>query len=179
MGREVIDPPPLSMEERAELDRKAMELGLIEPGAAGEPMLYATMEEALRAAGVDPNAAPAPTADPVEALQFARQSPRPRGGYLPPPVEIKVVETARLPDFTKVQGMDLQKGVAYLDSMEFQIPAENLRKLRQFVVELARRAMMQKLEEAVGLFARETPNGQGAAESTGEAVQRFPEGSSS
>lgn len=181
LGREVPDLPPLTAEERRDLDRKAVELGLLPPTESQG--LYETQEDALRAAGVDIDAPPAPTDDPVEALlrqprmstREAMYLARENGTFQP---QVQIVETARFPDFTKPQGMDLQKGVVYLDSMEFAIPEQHLRKLRKFVVELAHRAVMQKLEEAMGLFGPEVPSGQTGESSKGTTVQLFPERSS-
>ena len=173
IGQEVLDPPPLSAEERAFLDRQARDLGIVPSDHEGGPVMYETMEDALRAAGVDPDAPPAPTVDPVAQLAIARRTPNSvvgNAGMYRPPAEIQIVETARFPDFTKVQGMDLQKGVVYLDSMEFPIPPENLRKLRQFVVELAKRTLLAKLEEAASLFAPEVPSGSRASEGEGTTV---------
>jgi hypothetical protein len=176
MGREIPDAPPLSPEERDDLDRRARALGLLPP-VESEEGPYATMEEALEAARGPQPEEDAPQMDPVEAMRRnARRMPRtPANTFQGPTREVQIIETPRLPDFTKPQGMDLSKGVAYLDGMEFAIPPQQLRKLRKFVVELARLSFMEKLEAATRLFESEAMD-----DSTGmaAAVQPVSEGGS-
>lgn len=172
LGREVVEQEPLTMEERHELDRKAVELGILPPEAIGITTVgegeYATQEEALAAAGIDINAmdVAAPTADPT---LVPRRTPRMTTRMPAMPAQMRIIETPRFPDFTKVQGIDLVQGEAFLDGMAFKIPAEALRRMRQFVVELARADVMRRLTEAANLFAPEGSNGN-------EAVQQVQAG---
>jgi len=88
---------------------------------------------------------------------------------------------SRLPDFRKVEGIDLLRGYAMVDGMEFPIPTEKASEFKRFVVETARAAIMESMEEAVGLFTTpetaEVEDG-GSTTGTAPAVQQQPEGSS-
>lgn len=177
MGRVTVveEPPPLSAQEQAELDAKAAALGIMPPTEGDGP--YATMEDALRAAGVDPDAPPAPTVDPVMTRMAGTGRLSARHPNLTRPPQAVVVQP-RFPDFTKPESIDLQEGIALIDGMAFPVPPENLRRFKQFVIELAKRELVKKLEEAIGLFAREVTSDQGTTQGEGKEVQRVPEGGS-
>jgi|ERR1051325_7794544 hypothetical protein len=184
IGREVVEPPPLSIEERAELDARARALGLLPPDEGAEGP-YGSLEDALAVAR-GPEQEEAPTVDPVLAMAAeARAARRAREGRQtarefiasnPTERDVQIIETPRMPDFNKVQGMDLAKGVAYLDGMEFKIGPDQLRKLRKFVVELARVEFMERLNAAMGLFDPEAPSDD-ESPAASAVVQRVSEGS--
>ena len=124
VGREVE--PPLTVEERAELDAKARELGLM-PVEEGEQNLYPTLADAMKAgAPVEGPAVPAPAARAAV-----------------------VIEGVRLPNFTKVGGIDLIRDVVYVDSMEFSIAKEDADQFRLYAIQIAHNVITQKLNEAV------------------------------
>jgi hypothetical protein len=159
---------PLSFEEREDLDAKARALGLLPPLPGEGQGEYDSYEAALEAArGPEAPASEAPTVDPVLAMahnaRLARAArlgaPAPRMEQPMFAAEPTVVEVPRLPDFQNVQGIDLKKGVAYLDSMEFELGENDLRKLRKFVVQLAHHAFMARLNAAMGLFDPEGTDG--------------------
>lgn len=135
IGREV-ELPPLSPEERAELDAKAAELGILPEGQEDNP--YSSMSAALAAgASVEGPATPSPVVERthIQAIH-------------------KVVEPAlvRLPDFTKIGGIDLIRGVVYLDGMEFAIPKGDCDQFRLYTVRIAHAAITAKLVEAEKLL---------------------------
>ncbi len=117
LGREVVTTEPLTMDEKNELDRMAREAGIQderlgnieETGGA-----YATMEEALAAgASVHP---------PAQAASLGAQVGRPtRASVLAPANTASTLRVPRLPNFQNVQGIDLIRGVVYVDDMEFPI----------------------------------------------------------
>lgn len=158
--RAVEDTPELSPEEQQRRDQIAREMGLM-PGGPEEVVEYATMEEALAAAGAERGMDEAPVVLPLQHAGML--DPRFRGIQAVAQQPLKVVEMPRFPDFSKVQGIDLVVGEAFIDSMKFSIPPEALRKMRQYIVELARVEIMKKLDEAMGLFGPEAKNEQGAS----------------
>jgi hypothetical protein len=142
LGRVVPD-RPLTPEERATLDRMAVEAGVRDerlPGSAEAQPTYQTLEEAIRAG--------AAVEDTVVRVPVGARNLAP----LP--------SVPRMPDFRRVEGIDLERGLALVDGMSFPIPPEMVAEYKLAVVEVARDAIMEKLEEAVGLFARpETAEG--------------------
>ena len=58
----------------------------------------------------------------------------------------------RVPDFRKVEGIDLINNAVVVDGLTFPLSAEQALELRQMVVETARAAIMEKLDEAMKLF---------------------------
>jgi hypothetical protein len=163
--------PELTPAERAELDAQARAAGIMDEriGTApeGTASAYSSQEDAV-AAGAPvvrtPRAVVTPTGRVVTSA-------------LVPPIV-----APRLPNFRKVEGIDLLRDRVLIDGMEFPISAEDARGFKEFVVETARAAIMEKLNEAVGLFASpetaEDPNGGSTPEGTSTEVQREPEGSS-
>ena len=155
VGRPVEEPPPLTAEEREELDRQAILAGVLDPrlgnqNTDGTPIntpttAYGSLEEAI-AAGAPVNQ-PAPAVDPVENFRgTAREVVAMRE-------KVRVMTGApRVPDFRKVEGIDLINNAVVVDGLTFPLSAEQALELRQMVVETARAAIMEKLDEAMKLF---------------------------
>lgn len=123
-------PPPLTIEEREELDAKARELGLLGDEPEGEANPYPSLEAAIS------------TGAPVESRVTAREFLASRSASFP-----------RLPDFAQVGGIDLIRGVVYLDGMEFPIPEGDVAKYRLYVIEIAHADITRRLAEAMKLYA--------------------------
>jgi len=130
VGREVL--PPLSIEEREELDAKARELGVL-PSEEGVENPYPTLADAMKAGSA------------VEGPSVIATG----GAPLPPLSKGQVVAGVRLPDFTKVGGIDLIRDVVYVDSMEFPIAKEDADQFRLYAIQIAHNVITQKLNEAV------------------------------
>lgn len=164
LGRPVEEPPPLTREEREELDRQAIAAGVLDPRLgnqntdgtpAGVQNNYASMEEAL-AAGAPVNAPP--TSDPTESRQTAREFlahniARGQVDLTQRAAAQAAILAPRIPNFRQVEGIDLVRNTVVLDGLAFPITDEKAAELKQFVVEVARDAIMTKLEEAAASFA--------------------------
>jgi hypothetical protein len=155
VGRPVEEPPPLTAEEREELDRQAILAGVLDPrlgnqNTDGTPIntpttAYGSLEEAI-AAGAPVNQ-PAPAVDPVENFRGDRAA------LVAVREKVRVMTGApRVPDFRKVEGIDLINNAVVVDGLTFPLSAEQALELRQMVVETARAAIMEKLDEAMKLF---------------------------
>jgi len=149
MGQSVPELPPLSPEERAALDEEARKLGLIPGAQKEEGTIYGTLEEAI-AAGQSVHGPITTTQsatvnlnpDRMTALEFLA-----RWDNLP--VQARVVEMTRLPDFSKVQGIDLIRSVAYVDGLEFPLDAATVSDLRTLVLGVARDQILRQFDEAL------------------------------
>lgn len=151
VGREV--PTPLSLEERAELDAKARALGVLPP-EEGEGDIYPTLADAMQAGSAVPDEVP------VTVGAWAGEQPARRAVQFP-----------RLPDFTKVGGIDLIRDVVYVDSMEFPISKQDADEFRLYVIQIAHNVITQKLNEAVvalGAAVGEAISGEGVSKVQGE-----------
>ena len=146
LGREV--PAPLTEMERAELDLLAVQAGVrderLGPVEPGTPPTYATLDEAV--------AAGAPLNQPIPERRTAR--------------EFIGRQEARLPDFRRVEGIDLLRNRAMVDNMEFPITEQEALDFKKFVIATAREAIMRKLSEAADLFA--SPEGSSGNETMPE-----------
>lgn len=144
IGREVTELPPLTEAEKVELDRLAVEAGVKDEriGTASVLLIpgdYSTLEEAIKAGSpVNP---PVSTGHVPNAPQTVRE------------VLSRSAPRSRLPDFCRVEGIDLVHNKVVLDGMDFPITDEQAAEFKQFVVEVARTAIMEKLSAAVSLFA--------------------------
>ncbi len=146
MGQPVVELPPLSPEERAELDAHARELGLIPGEAEEQGSKYATLEEAIEAGrSVHPPAPVGQPTDPTDRMTarefLARQENL--------PIRARVVETTRLPNFSKVQGIDLVRSVALVDGLEFALDQDTIVSLRTLVLGIAREQVMAQFDQAL------------------------------
>jgi len=173
-----VQQKPLTIEERAELDRMAVASGMVRgpvtPGiaAAAESQddLYGSLEDAIRAGapvGAD--------ADAVEAEALRHREPVP---VFPQPVgarsprmtvgrqtarEFIAADAAsqlpRLPDFRKVQMIDLINSKIYVDGLEFVLTKEQLQMLRKFCVTTAKEQIQKSLADALAAFDAEGTDG--------------------
>lgn len=150
VGRMVPELPSLTPEERAELDRKAVEAGIKDERITiPEDSPYNTLEAAL-AAGAPVRM---PSMQAIPAPSLGRQTAR----------EFLARES-RLPDFFKIEGIDLISNVVWVDGMSFPITPVEAADFKVFVVNKARNSIMEKLTEAMNLFvlpetAEDAPNG--------------------
>src|SRR6267142_2823450 len=175
LGKQVEELPPLTQEERDHLDRMAVEAGVRDPRIGtveGVPPTYGSLEEAIAAgASVNP---------PVVERYTPGMQGMVRGSDRQIAREF-LATRSRLPDFRQVEGIDLLRGYALVDGMEFPISPEKAAEFKKFVVETARAAIMKSMEEAVGLFTlpetAEVGNG-GSTTSTTSTVQQQSEGGS-
>lgn len=172
LGREVPALAPLTDAENTELNRLAVEAGVRDPrlgmSAEEQQASYKSLEEAIEAGAF---AKDLDVRVPVVGLAgISRQTAREFVG-----------SRTRLPDFRRVEGIDLLRDVVMIDGMEFPISPGKALDFKQFVVTTARNAIMEKLNEASGLFAlpakAEVVDG-GIAEATAPEVQRESEGGS-
>lgn len=142
--------PPLTEDERAELDQKMAVL-------TGEDVTQEIpTEHGLRAQEI-------PTAR-MTAREFLRHVPA--GGQIAFPT--------RLPNFVAVEGIDLVRNTVTIDGMKFDITEEEAAEFKQFAVNRARAVIMQNLDQAANLFATPGVTDEGQA----PEVQREPEGGS-
>jgi hypothetical protein len=169
VGRVADPPPPMSSEERANLDRLAIEAGVKDDRlASADPGQYPSLEEAVAAgAPVKPNYTPR------ALMSRERMTAR----------EAMAISTPRLPDFRRVEGIDLLRDRILIDGMEFPIPVDDAVHFKQYVVSIAKAAIMKMLNEATSLFAApvtpaEVTSGGSTAESTSTEVQRQSQGDS-
>lgn len=184
LGSEVPAEPELSLEERIHLDQLAREAGIqdVRLGTAqpDHGSQYASFEDALAAgASVNPPTFEEPTQE-IAPQGLGRPSAREYlgGAFKPRPA---LIEVPRLPDFRKVEGIDLTGNRVIVDGMDFPITDEEATEFKQFVVGKAHAAITERLSEALGLFASagspEVPNGGTAAEGEAAAVQQHDQGS--
>ena len=161
-------PPPLSYEEITELNRKALESGVHPsqiPGFSEEESMgpYASLEDAIKA-GAPVGADEAQVA--IGAQRFREPVP-----VFPPPDAGR--QTARefvaarnaansvphLPDFTKVQMIDMVNGKVYVDGMEFECTKPELKMLRTFCVKKAKEQVLAALEKALSALEADGDGG--------------------
>jgi hypothetical protein len=190
VGRPVEELPPLTEEERAELDRAAIAAGVRDPRLGNQntdgtpideaPPAYGSLEEAIRAGA--PVGSDAPAVDPV--TEYGRLNPDRmtareflgRRAAQPMREQVRVLTGApRVPNFMKVEGLDLVNNCAVVDGMTFPISEEQANKLKSLVIEVARAAIMKELDEAMTLFSERLFQ-PAPAEGTDEAVQPVREG---
>jgi hypothetical protein len=184
VGRPVEELPPLTAEEREELDKAAIAAGVRDPRLGNQnadgtlidepPAAYGSLEEAIRAGA--PVGSDAPAVDPV--TEYGRLNPDRmtareflgRRAAQPMREQVRVLTGApRVPNFKKIEGLDLVNNCAVVDGMTFPISEEQANVLKSLVIEVARAAIMKELDEAMTLFSeRLFPP---AAEATDEAVQ--------
>jgi hypothetical protein len=121
---------------------KAMELGIVPrtEEAAGE---YGSLEEAMKAGA--PVEQPRLGGDQRDlAMMHERGLPDRMTAR-----EAIAREYARLPDFTKVGGINLILDVLYVDGMEFPVPKADADEFRLYAITIANAAIVRKLNEAV------------------------------
>ncbi len=146
------EPIVLDPAEQARRDSIAREMGIL-PDDDNEPGTY-TAEAAL--------AASTPVRMPVRVDVHGRA----------------IVGPPRLPDFQKVQVLDLVRGVAVVDGFEVSIPSIDLPWMRAYAIQLVVDLMTQRLAQAlaeVGMTEQQLVQAQAPPaeknESSDEAVQ--------
>jgi hypothetical protein len=186
-AQEASGPPAYTSEEMAELDRLALESGLVRgpvnariaqrlEGGGIDDGPYGSLEEAIAAGapiGADDDAIAVGAArfrDPsMQPLPPVRQPVGARG-----PVQNRqtarefiasqpATQMPRLPDFKKVQMIDLINGKVYVDGLEFIVTKSELQMLRKFCVTTAKEQIQKALNEALAALDVEDSDG-GAAE---------------
>ena len=185
LGR-AVEPPvdrPLTPEEIEDLNRQAIASGLVQgpvnPGIARtletvEPdAQYATLEDAIRAgAGVNMD-----TAEVEEAAQRHRAPGGPPITRVRPPVGGQVVPAGSvgrtvkevlsmptLPDFKKVQMIDLVNAKVYVDGVEFTVAPDELKMLRKFAMTKAKEQVQALLDAALKSLAEDSDDTGAASE---------------
>lgn len=132
MNREV-EARPLSPEEIADRDAAARKLGILPP-LEEENETYENLDSALAAgASVKP-----PITDPAPSVMEARrQSVQQTWKETEYTSRAVGRSPARMIDFKRVQSIDLQRGVAFVDDFEIQLPAEDVRTMKKHILDLA------------------------------------------
>jgi hypothetical protein len=160
---------PLRADEIEELNQQALASGLVvgpvNPsiartlGASGEDDApYASMEEAI-AAGAPVGADAAAVAE--GAMRFREPSPStpivPVRRPIPRPTAgaASVTHETRLPDFKRVQMIDLVNGKVWVDEMEFAIGPTDVKMLRKFCVTIAKDQVQAALDAAMKALAED------------------------
>jgi hypothetical protein len=139
VGTIVEQPAPMSESERAEADAKLIELGIM-PADGGEPNTYSSVEDAVRAG--------APVEIPV-TMNFRKTEVDMARNERQIFVAGQKSGPVRLPDFTKVGGIDLIRDVVYLDGMEFAIPKDHADEFRVYVIQRVREVITEQLKTAL------------------------------
>jgi len=188
LGRPVAPPAdnpdrPLTAQEIEELNQAALQSGLVvgpvnpslartlDGGGGSDDTSYATLEEAI-AAGAPVGADEAAVAE--GAMRF--REPMPTSPTIPVRSPRMVVgaqrQTARefiaaqpqlprLPDFKKVQMIDMVNGKVYVDGLEFSLELGELKTLRKFCVTKAKDQIQKALDAALKELAEDTDGGAG------------------
>jgi hypothetical protein len=177
LGRPVDLPPadrPLTPDEIDDLNRQALASGLVQgpvnPAIARtletvEPdAQYASLEDAIRAgASVDMDEAAieeaaqrhrAPGAPPIMRVRPPVGGQVVVAGSVGRPVK-EVLALPKLPDFKKVQMIDLVNAKVYVDGVEFMVTPDELKMLRKFAVTKAKEQVQQLLDEALKSLAED------------------------
>jgi hypothetical protein len=169
---DVQSPPQYSQEEMAELDKLALESGLIRgpvnarianrlDGGDMDDAQYGSLEEAIAAGapvGADEESVAAGASrfrDPA-LLHELPPARAPIGGQIRSRRPIVVPnQLPHLPDFKKVQMIDCVNGKVYVDGMEFGINKGELQMLRKFCVTTAKEQVQKALNEALAALEDE------------------------
>lgn len=157
-----VDNQPMSAEERYRLDQLARAAGVQDERIGGdmdfdvggaEQDQYANMS-------LDDVIAQGAPVSPAKSIAGTGRLDTTRSNIVgPPSARVVKQEVVRLPDFTRVQGIDLLRGVCYVDDMEFTIPTQDSQDFRRYVVTVARNEILAKLQSALGSFAEGTDGG--------------------
>ena len=178
-------PPPLTAEEIEAYNRAALASGLVtgpvNPSMArtldasgmtidGEPVQYGSLEEAI-AAGAPVGADPQAVAE--GAMQFREAGPPPIMRVTAPHIGERhtarefiasqpAMQLPRLPDFKKVQMIDMVNGMVYVDGLEFPLEPGESKMLRKFCVTKAK----EQIEKALTAALKDLAEDDDAGEST-------------
>ncbi len=147
--REPVVQKPLTPEEKAELDRKAREIGILPPS---DDVLDELSDD-------EDEPAPVPSPVPNESLipkpgsiRNRAQRPRDVTATVIHPQSGQPVSKPMLPDFTKVQAFDLVSGTIYIDGMAFPIPSEDQVAMKAYAVGIALDSVVAQLAMALIAF---------------------------
>lgn len=159
---------PLTPEEKAELDRKAQEIGILPKPEKDElDELNETEDDAPP---------PAPSA-PVGAAALIPKPGSVRRATPPSQINVAggrgiepVTQRPQLPDFKKVQLFDLQSGTIVVDGMFFPIPAEDVRAMKAYAVSIALDHVVMQLAKALIEFGVPEAAAMEAADKLRESV---------
>jgi hypothetical protein len=149
---------PLTVDEIAEADRRAVELGILSEDEV-DPAHLIPREDSV---------VPIKDGHSLPLYPTPHQTAR---EFLPP-------TPPRMLDFNKVEGLDLVEGKAIVDGFYLDLPSSDVKKLRKYVLELAVDYMTRKLAEAMNNLEPETNEEPVIEEAETEEVQRIPEGDS-
>jgi hypothetical protein len=181
--RQPVDDPnrPLSAAEIEELNKAAIASGLVRGpvnpsiartlGGEVEDSPYASLEEAI--------AAGAPVGADAEAIAEGAAAFR-EPTLVAPVIQVRTpvgmrrmtasespvgsaAALPRLPDFKKVQMIDMVNGKVYVDGLEFAIEPGELKMLRKFCVTKAKDQVQKALDAALKELAEDTDGGDAEA----------------
>jgi hypothetical protein len=77
----------------------------------------------------------------------------------------------RIPDFTKIEGIDLVNDRVVVDGLDFPITVEQSNEFKEFVMGVVRDAILAKLEEAATSFAARLTKAEGTDGAAGTASE--------
>jgi len=98
--------------------------------------------------------------------------------YVPNPLQVTRTlrdirpSAPRLPDFTKVEGIDLKSGHVIVDGLTFPVPENDLRDMYMYVMEIVQEAVMAQFHMALATVMQ----GTGGVSDIREDVSALPEG---
>ena len=156
--------PPLTPEEKAELDAKAEALGILPHEQDVDGLVfadsYASDEDvAAEMARVQSEAeANHPPAPPI-----ARETHRQHMGHRQDRTFVKMTPT--MPDFSKIERIDFTTSSIIIDGMSFPLPPENSRRYCREAIATVSFLLQEQFKVALAAFAAEVPSGD-----TGPAV---------
>jgi hypothetical protein len=178
LGRPVVG-QQLSSEEIEDLNRRAIESGMVvgpvNPSIAStlasnggmDDSPYGSLEEAIAAGapvGVDAETVSREAARYREVLPSSPtiQVRTPIGSFGARSREAQLVarhadspSLPRLPDFKKVQMIDMVNGKVYVDGLEFSMSHEEIKQLRKFCVTKAKEQVQASLDAALKALAED------------------------
>ncbi len=184
LGPVVPSAPPMSEAENAEANAKLRALGILPPDPLADAA-YGSLEEAIAAGApvdaINLEVQPHMTGSP-STLKTDHLFKRP-GRTIMVSAEPSMPSAPHLPDFSKVQGIDLIRNVVYIDGMEFLISEEDSRDLRVYVVQTASNAITAQFTNVLNALVpgmAEAVDGEGTTEVSqmreSERVSRGSEG---
>jgi len=134
----------LPPEEQAELDKKLLEITVDAPRSEDG---YTSFEDAANA-GAPVNR---PDVTPMTASEYVRAHPSATQDILRSAYgsSVESEAPARLINFKRVQGIDLIRGVAWVDNFEIKIDPQDVRDMKKYVMDIAVAYVTQQLAEAV------------------------------
>jgi len=126
----MMAPPELTPEEKRELDIQAVNAGVLSADEVPDYPGKNLMIEVEKIPSWDPSEHRLPEKDFISRA------------------------TPRLPDFSRVQGLDLERGVAMIDGFEIPLPEADIDKNRTYIIGLAKEYFNNKLTEALAQYGK-------------------------